>query len=58
MNIISNELGKRILKEGTISKNDFVLGNVYPKGGKTHEECETIEESRHIKSQSLCVVYI
>ena len=56
MNIISNELGKRILREGTVSKNDFVLGSIYPEHSKTHDE-RTIEESENIEFQSLCVVY-
>lgn len=56
MRKINEKLGKEILEKGIINKNDFVIGNIYPEGGKTHEECETIEETRKIKFQSLCVV--
>ena len=56
MDIISKNLGKKIIKDGTFSKNDFVVGNIYPEGGKTHDEYDTIEKSRKIEFQSLCVV--
>lgn len=56
MRKINEKLGKEILENGIASKDDFVIGNIYPEGGKTHDECETIEETRDIEFQSLCVV--
>lgn len=57
MRKINMELGKKILNEGTRkSGHDFVLGNIYPENGITHDMVSTIEESRKIKYNSLVVL--
>lgn len=51
MERISKELFKKYKKEG-VMQGDFAFGNIYPRGGITHDDVSTMEESRKIKFNS------